>query len=134
VRTRMPSISRILVRIVMMAPGTMHGTQQCSPMRFDILDAQHIGQQNTKQPTHTRRHTSGHAQFLSLSLLFPTHSRFGRVRQTENFGEQIVTSQMPFLTPNQQFRSTKHRIISRCTRWAITTSCEFTSNNNSTQS
>jgi len=50
VRTRMPSISRILVRIVMIAPGTKHGTQQCSPMRFEIFDAQQSGQQNTRQP------------------------------------------------------------------------------------
>jgi len=49
----MPSMSLILVRMVMMAPGTKHGTQQCSPIRFDILEAQQIGQQNTRQPVCT---------------------------------------------------------------------------------
>lgn len=46
---RMPSMRRILVRIVMMPPGTKHGTQQCSPIRFDTLEAQHNGQQATTQ-------------------------------------------------------------------------------------
>jgi len=49
----MPSMSLILVRMVMMEPGTKHGTQQCSPIRFDILEAQQIGQQNTRQPVCT---------------------------------------------------------------------------------
>jgi len=55
-RTRMPSMRRILVRSVIMPPGTKHGTQQCSPIRFDTLAAQHRGQQNTSIPiqrTHT---------------------------------------------------------------------------------
>jgi len=57
--TRMPSIRRILVRIVMGPPGTKHGTQQCSPIRLDTLDAQQSGQIAVRQPApHTNTHKS----------------------------------------------------------------------------
>jgi hypothetical protein len=53
---RIPSMSRTLVRRVMMPPGTKHGTQQCSPMRFDRLEAQHSG------------HNATNTQFLQSSV------------------------------------------------------------------
>lgn len=53
---RMPSIRRTLVRIAITPPGTAHGTQQCSPMRWDKLAAQHRG------------HSATRTQFLQSSV------------------------------------------------------------------